>query len=204
MVEFQNNKWKLLSFGLIGIIALGAILPTATAASDTTQLTQQILNTVKDIQTKVNALTTNEASVLSAIAGVQSYTNDIQSNLGKIKHHAVTVSVSLPEEGDLEILPLENVNNTMYAGHVNGIMSISGVANTGVRLNCALTLANAPIQQIARIDSEAGQFKSLELDEDFSCTSLTLQIVGEHTDQIIADLAISYDEIEGIQEIENS
>ena len=46
--EISNRKWKYLSFALMGTILMGVIMQQANAASDIAQLTQQILNIVKN------------------------------------------------------------------------------------------------------------------------------------------------------------
>ena len=45
--ENKKNTWKYLSIALMGILAIGLTLPQANAATDISQLTQQILNIVK-------------------------------------------------------------------------------------------------------------------------------------------------------------
>ena len=66
-----SNKWKLLSFVLIGIIAIpmgiGLLAPPAYAPSDITQLTQQIRTIVLDIQAKL----------MSGVFGLQAIKNAV-------------------------------------------------------------------------------------------------------------------------------
>ena len=70
-----SNKWKLLSFVLIGIIAIpmgiGLLAPPAYAPSDITQLTQQIRTIVLDIQAKVNSSTFGLSAIKTAIDNLQ-------------------------------------------------------------------------------------------------------------------------------------
>ena len=67
--------------GLLAILVVpGAILSQANAVADNTQIIQQILNIVKDVQTKLNALvsgsTTNTNNIINAIGDVQDDVGD--------------------------------------------------------------------------------------------------------------------------------
>jgi hypothetical protein len=44
--SFFQNKWKILTFALVGVILLGAIIPQANAATDISQIIQKIYNIV--------------------------------------------------------------------------------------------------------------------------------------------------------------
>ena len=48
MMDLQKNKWKVLSFALVGVILLGALMPQANAAADISQIVQKIYSIVSN------------------------------------------------------------------------------------------------------------------------------------------------------------
>jgi len=94
MVEFSKDKWKFMTFGLLGVILLGAIIPQANAATDISQVVQKIYDIVKDIQTKTNGAQStltnldvkvstraNQTSVDSINSAIRNLNGSIQNTL---------------------------------------------------------------------------------------------------------------------------
>jgi hypothetical protein len=88
--SLSQNKWKVMTFGLLGFILLGAILPQATAATDISQLTQQILSIVKSTtygnQAIMNAITGLRGSSANAtsVNNLQTSVNDLKGNVTEL------------------------------------------------------------------------------------------------------------------------
>jgi uncharacterized protein YjbI with pentapeptide repeats len=85
--SLSQNKWKFMTFGLLGFILLGAILPQANAATDISQLTQQILNIVKSTVYGNQAIKTAVDTKAS-----QTSVDNLANLAGGIKNSALTQS----------------------------------------------------------------------------------------------------------------
>jgi hypothetical protein len=85
MIEsFSPNKWKILSFALVGVILLGAAIPQANAAADISQIVQKIYDIVKDIQTKTNSEQTTLTTNLDVPVSTRASSSDLSSATSQI------------------------------------------------------------------------------------------------------------------------
>ena len=98
------KRWKFLSIGLMGFLALVAlpatVVPQTEAASESTNLVQQILNIVKDIQTKVNGL-----------SGASGPLSTLQSDVSTIK----TKTDELPTDTNATLTNIQQTINDIDA-----------------------------------------------------------------------------------------
>ena len=193
------SKWKYVTIGALVILAVGVSFPQAFA-----HVTNSLSHNVGHILAAIATLSGDVSDVQDSVDAVQSDVDGLETGVATLTRKAITVKVVAPaESGQVEILPLDIENGRMYTGHINGIMSLGAVPTTGLSLNCAVNLANAPLASIADLDSlPTPEFQAIIVDEEFTCTSLTLSYGGTNPSSTITDLAISYVQIDGTEEIE--
>lgn len=193
MFEFSKDKWKLLSFGLMAILATGFIAPQAFAAG-----TKDVLSIVTDIQTAISDPTNglqaiqnnvNTKASQSSISNLQSTANNIQNSVNNLQTSvkglnsspnslAISNATTLTPFGslgdNLQVVFLPQVNNRTYSGHIT--MSFEAIlAKTDVNIAC-----NNPGGSVV-LFNHSGLNGIDSLNTDFACTSLTMAAVNHDT-----------------------
>jgi len=199
-LTFQNS-WKYATLGLVAVLAVGFSFPQASA-----HITNSLSHNVGHILDAIAALQSDVNGIETDVNTIEGDVNTIEQSVGTLEQKAITVRIIAPEDPEpYEILPLDNENNRVYHGHLNGILTVVGDDTTSVGIYCALNIANAPLLTIAKLDGVDGQTVSIGVDEEFSCTSMRIEVVGSSSPSPInADLVVTYNEIDGLTEIEDA
>ncbi|MGH9876976.1 MAG: hypothetical protein ACREBU_04815 [Nitrososphaera sp.] len=161
----SQKKWKYLSIGLLAILAVGFSVPQAFA-----HVTNSLAHNVGHI---IDALTDLQSDVTDIMAKTDNLPSDPASESAVGTEHTVVIEERHIDPADLTIetisvLPLESGKS--YRGHL--ALTVFGLGATDTTNSMAINC-----QTSGTTFSEYGYNSGLQIDQDFSCLSVDIDVL---------------------------